>query len=189
MPTVCDFVMHLPNEYYAPLGEFMFRCSQLEMQMHEILWRAIDIDNKQGRVLTIGAGAQTIRGMLSTVTSDALQGRWLSRNKEKIERTIIQEVDSLIGKSREYTELRNRLAHGSWQAPIDGEYENVRLLFMKQQDEKYYARSDPKINAQFLHDQCREVRSLNIKAQLLILRISEFRGIDASNFHGKRYLR
>jgi hypothetical protein len=31
--------------------------------------------------------------------------------------------------------------------------------------------------------------SLNIKAQLLILEISEYRGIDASNFHSRKYLR
>ena len=50
MPTDNDFVMNLPYQYYPAIGEFIFRCGQLENQLHAILWRAIDIDNKQGRL-------------------------------------------------------------------------------------------------------------------------------------------
>lgn len=186
--VICDFVMDLPHEYYPCLGEFMFRCSQLEMQMHEILWRAMNIGNKEGRVLTIGAGAQTIRGMLSTVTSDETQGMWLSRKRDKIERRLIQEIDSLVSRSRDFTELRNRIAHGSWQSPL-GDHSDVQLLFMKEQSEKYLARIDRNIDKAYLYKQCRAIKALNVKAQLLILDISEFRGIPASNFHSKKYVR
>lgn len=188
MATVCDFVMHLPQDYYPCLGEFMFRCSQLESQMHEVLWRAVNIGNREGRILTIGTANKALRGMLQSVTSDQMRGHCLSKATAR-ERKLIQEINSLVSKSREFTELRNRMAHGSWQSPIKGRYEDVQLLFMREQNEKYLARFDRSINDSFLQKKCRDLKALNIKAQLLILDISEFRGIAASNFHSKKYLR
>jgi len=81
MAVVRDFVLNLPQQYYLAIGEFMFRVGQLEVQMQEILWRAIDVDNKQGRVLTVGTAAKTIRSMLQTVVSDDARGQWITRGE------------------------------------------------------------------------------------------------------------
>ena len=79
MAEIRDFVLNLPHRYYLAIGEFMFRAAQLEVQMQEILWRAINLDNKQERVLTVGTGANTIRAMLQTVVSDEVKGRWIKK--------------------------------------------------------------------------------------------------------------
>ena len=51
--VVDDVAIDLPSKYYPAIGEFLFRYAQLEYQMHEIIWRALDLENTEGRVLTI----------------------------------------------------------------------------------------------------------------------------------------
>ena len=73
-----DNALRLPTEYYAPIGEVIYRWAQLEYQMHEIIWRSLGIDNKTGRTLTIGMDARTLCGILGTLTK-----RWLTHPTEK----------------------------------------------------------------------------------------------------------
>jgi hypothetical protein len=164
-----DFVMDLPQDYYAAIGEFMFRTAQLEMQLHEILWRAISIDNKQGRVLTVGreAGAD-IRRMLNTVISEKSAGRWLSPKTAEGSR-FIREIESLTKDAKDFIEFRNNLAHGAWQSPVGARDSRPQLLFMKTSDEKILARFDAKIDADHIRAQCTHLRALNLKAQRLLI--------------------
>ncbi len=60
MSRVYVNALKLPVKYYAPIGEFIFRWAQLEYQMQEIIWRSLDIDNPEGRTLTVGMGARAL---------------------------------------------------------------------------------------------------------------------------------
>lgn len=182
MAQLNDFVMNLPHQYYPAIGEFIFRCGQLENQLHEILWRAIDINNKQGRVLTIGTDAKVVRGMLSTVTSDESKGFWIPIS----EKTLRQTINSLVKNSKEFTKLRNKIAHGTWQSPVGGKAHDVRLLFMKEQDEKYYAKFDPGLDDAYIHRQCKQLKALNLKAKTLLLSLHSFRGMNPRHLHSAK---
>src|SRR5687767_8002568 len=92
--VMMEVSINLPHQYYPALGEFVFRCAQLEYQLQEMTWRAIDIDNKQGRVLTIGAPTKALRGMLLTITSTHSKERWV-KNK-----THVQEINSIVRQAK-----------------------------------------------------------------------------------------
>lgn len=100
-------VMDLPLSYYSAIGEFAFRFAQLEYQLHEIVWMALDLTYKAGRVLTIGTDVRVLCGMVNTITTGAL---WVTN------KTRIQEMNHIANNARKLSKLRNRLAHGSWQA-------------------------------------------------------------------------
>lgn len=174
-----DFVMDLPQDYYAAIGEFMFRTAQLEMQLHEILWRAINIDNKQGRVLTVGLGAD-IRRILNTVISAKSAGRWLSRDSR-----FIREIGSLTKSTEKFVAFRNKLAHGAWQARVGDRDSQPQLLFMNTSDEKILAKFDAKIDAGYIRAQCEKLRELNLRAQRLLIDLHEFRGMPVNRLHNK----
>ena len=53
MAKIYDLPLQLPSRYYAPIGEVIYRWALLEFQMQAIIWRAMGIDNPQGRTLTI----------------------------------------------------------------------------------------------------------------------------------------
>lgn len=180
-----DFVMNLPHTYYPALGEFIFRCGQLENQMHEILWRALSIDNKQGRTLTIGADIKAIRGMLTTAASDEAKNRWIPSS----ERNIRQEINSLVLKSKEHIELRNRIAHGAWQSPVGGAPSDIQLLFTKERGEKILAKYDPTLDDAHIHKQCTELKKLNLKAKKLLLSLHSLRGMPLSRLHSAKDIR
>src|SRR6202040_3775807 len=95
---------------------------QLEYLMQEIIWRSLDIDNKQGRTLTIGADGRVLRATLATVTST---DRWV------ITPHYVQEINRTVAVAKEHAKLRNQLAHGSWQHP-PGQPSKIRMHFMKE---------------------------------------------------------
>lgn len=180
-----DFNVNLPHDYYPAIGEFIFRCAQLESQLHEVLWRAIGIDNKQGRVLTIGTDAKVIRGMLRTVAGEASKGRWIPQSKK----ILIQEINSLVGKAKEFSDLRNKIAHGSWQSPVRGKASEVQLLYTKERDQKILAKYDPSVGVAYLHQACAKVRTLNMKAKTLIHDLTVFRSMPTSQLHPRNDMR
>jgi hypothetical protein len=181
MATDHDFVMNLAHGYYLALGEFMFRCGQLENQMHEVLWLAIGIDNKQGRTLTIGADPRAIRGMLSTVTSVE---QWIPSSKK----SLAQGINTLINKSKEFVKLRNRIVHGCWQTSVRGKT-LPRLLYMKERDEKIVAKYDPAVDDAYIHKQCAQIKKLNLRAKQLIYDLTVFRGVPPSRLHSPKDIR
>jgi len=151
--------LHLPQEYYTAIGEVIFRSAQLEYQMQEIIWRALEIDNKQGRTLTIGMDARTLSAILGTLTQ-----RWLTNATEK------QLAHSIAKGVRGLAPFRNYLAHGSWQYPEGGDPTDVYLHYMKETKHRIMPKAvkheprDIKANAE-------KLRRLNEKAQKLIFRL------------------
>jgi hypothetical protein len=180
-----DFVMNLKAEYYPALGEFIFRVAQLETQLHEILWRAIGIGNKEGRVLTIGSPIKAIRGMLYNVTSDQMNGRWLDR---KTQASLVQRIETLLMKAKPFADLRNKIAHGSWQSTVRGTHDH-HIIYVREQDEKFLAKSDPKVDDAYLHQQCGKLKSLNLMAKQLSYDLHALRGHNLSHIHGPKDVR
>ena len=111
----------LPENYYSAIGEIIFRWAQLEHQMQEIIWHAVGIGPKEGRMLTVGMNERTLSAMLSTLSL-----RWLVNVTEKrMARTIIKGVNH-------NADFRNQLAHGSWQYPEGGKSGDVYLHYMRE---------------------------------------------------------
>jgi hypothetical protein len=186
MAVVHDFAMNLPPDYYPAIGEFMFRCSQLEMQMHQIAWRVFNLENPVGRILTIGTPYKAIRSMLGASVSPEMKGS-LIPDKEK---SVIQAINSLTLKSKQYFDLRNKIAHGGWEYPVGGKPENTRLLFVRERNQKYLATYDANLDAAYLHKQCAGIKSLNLAAKRLMFDLFELRGIPtAGNLHSSKDVR
>lgn len=158
-----DPVMDLPPEYYSAIGEFMFRYAQLEYQMHEIVWMAFDLGYKKGRILTIGTDARVLVGMISNIAGTDL---WIRNPTRK------QEMNSVAGTARKYYVLRNRIAHGSWQAPR-GDPKQARLHFMKESEFRLMPRFDPTLDVGKIHKNAGALRNANLKAKRLISALQE----------------
>ena len=152
--------LRLPQKYYPPIGEFIFRWAQLEYQMQEIIWRSVGIDNKTGRTLTVGMDARTLSAILNTLTL-----QWLTHPTEK------QMVNSIAKGVRSLSNFRNQLAHGSWQYPKGGKPEDVYLHYMKETAEQRIMPRARRHEPPDIKKQADRLRRLNEKAQKLIFRL------------------
>jgi phage FluMu gp28-like protein len=152
--------MDLDAKYYSAIGEFIFRCAQLEYQIHEIIWMALGLGYKKGRILTIGMDAKALRGILNTITSTDN----LIKNKKHI-----QEINSIALHSKEFSKLRNHLAHGSWQSP-DATSRDAHLIYMKEKDERLLPKRSNVDHAE-IHRQTNKLQGFNRRAQKLILEL------------------
>lgn len=123
MVQMDEAAVNLPHEYYPAIGEFVFRFAQLEYLLHELTWRCIDIDNKQGRTLTIGTDLNVVLGYLNTITH---ANRWVTSNH------VTGEIGNVCAVADKYRSLRNQIAHGSWQFPKNGDKTKVRMHYMKE---------------------------------------------------------
>ena len=151
--------LDLPHPYYAAIGEYIFLCSQLEYQISKIIWRAMDLDNKQGRTLTIGMKVNVLRGILTTITNT---DRWV-KNK-----THLQEINVIRNQCREFSKLRIHLAYGVWGYLTGGDKSNVALSYMKESNEKMLVKRDTSITDAEFHRRIGKVRAINLRAQRLI---------------------
>ncbi len=154
-----DNALRLSAKYYTPIGEVIFRWAQLEYQMQEIIWRALGIDNKQGRTLTVGMGARTLAAVLGTLTK-----QWIS------DPTETQMTHSIAKGVRSLSDFRNQLAHGSWQYPKGGRKTDVFLHYMKETDQRILPKA-VKHEPTEIKAQAEKLRRLNEKAQDLIHRL------------------
>ena len=90
---------------------------------------------------------------------------------------------------RDYAELRNKLAHGSWQSPVKGDKTDARLLFMRERDEKYLARVDRNLDDSYLYKKCAEMKALNVDAHRLLRLLYAYRGIPLTEMHSEKDFR
>lgn len=153
-----DPVMALPPSYYTAIGEFAFRFAQLEYQLHEIVWMALDLGYKAGRVLTIGTDARVLCGMVNVIVSEPI---WIQ------DKARIQEMNSIANNARKLATLRNRLLHGSWQGP-GGDPTQARLHFMKETHERILPRFDPNLDDKYIAQKAGALGALNQRARILI---------------------
>jgi hypothetical protein len=153
-----EVVMHLPKPYYRAIGEFIFRYSQLEYQLHEIVWMSLDLSHKQGRILTIGTDITVICRQLKVITS---KDTWVKKKKRK------DEIDYLSKQASDLNEFRNQIAHGSWQS-LDGTSKNVCVHIMKPSQHRYLPKADFSKTDKTIRVKCVELKVLNLRAKKLI---------------------
>jgi hypothetical protein len=158
-------VMDLPHQHYPAIGEFLFRFAQLEYQLHEIVWACLDLDFKQGRILTIGTDGKALRQMAKTITSTQ---RWVKTQ------FLRQEVAGVVNCLKEHVNNRNAIAHGVW-GSLTGQSADATLHFMKAPEERMLPRHDPSIDNRKIQTWCGHLRSWNIRAKKLIEKLNDAR--------------
>ena len=120
----------LPDEYNTQIGAIIAKWATLEFLMMTIIWRAMGLDNEEGRVLTVGMGTNVLLGILRN-----LPKRWIADDLTK------KEVADLVKAVGESVEARNYLAHGVW-TRFEGD-PLPYLNFMKQGDHRILPAAQP----------------------------------------------
>ena len=166
MIRIDEVSVNLPHEYYPAIGEFVFRFAQLEYLLHELLWRCIDIDNKQGRSLTIGADLSVVIGTLNTVTAS---GRWVASQHVK------GEVGNIIKVAKEFKAMRNQIAHGCWQFPKGRSPTDVWMHYIKETSDQRLMPTAKKLLPEALHKASGKIKATIERAKRLILEIEQVR--------------
>lgn len=159
MAKIYRHSLQLPTTYYSAIGETLYRWALLEYQMQEIIWRALDIDNKKGRTLTVGMGSRTLIGILRT-----LSRRWAANKTEA------QMLNSLANGASQIVETRNNIAHGTWQYPRGGKATDIHLIYMKASDQRIMPKAE-KTRAAHVRSTARKIRHLNERAEKIIARL------------------
>lgn len=155
MIKVSKTCLRLPHTYYPAIGEFLFRFGQLEQQLREIIWMSLDIGNKRGRILTVGADFRALCGQITTIAS---------RDMFVAEKFLRQEMNYVAGAARKTATFRNSLVHGVWESFPNGD---PQLLFMKEADDRYMPSRRSDIDDAYLHREAGKLRALNDRAEKL----------------------
>ena len=103
MVILSKLVVQLPAKYYARIGEITFRWATLEFQLQEIIWLVMGLDNKQGRVMTVGMDVTPLVAIFKNLTN-----RWIDNP------TYRQEVNSIGNSIKKLKSWRNAIVHGIW---------------------------------------------------------------------------
>jgi hypothetical protein len=113
-------LLSLTDEYYVHIGAALHRWATLEYILMAIIWEALKLDNKAGRVLTVGMNIPTLTGILRN-----LHRRWVT------DVAIAKDLRSLCNKIKDHVEFRNYIAHGVWTTNPDDEKRTPWLNYMK----------------------------------------------------------
>jgi hypothetical protein len=158
MAQIAQPVMGLPHPYYAAIGEFLFRFAQLEYQLNEIIWSALQLDYKTGRTLTIGSDVKVLCQTIKTI-ANTRRKIWIK------DPTLIQEMNSIANTATSLRERRNAIAHGSWQSTT-GQPIGAILHFMK--NDRILPRADKSIDDRRIASDAAKLHDLNQRAKKLI---------------------
>jgi len=110
----------IPKSHYKGVGEIVARWAMLEHHIERLLWKALNLDNKKGRLLTHSLGTRAKIQMLKTITL-----RWIASPKEQKEvRAIAKAADRLANR-------RHAIAHGIWGHPL-GKPTQIHLFYMRE---------------------------------------------------------
>ncbi len=167
-----EAAVDLPHEYYPAIGEFIFRYAQLEYLLHELIWRCLDIDNKQGRALTIGADISVLMGTLAMVTSPDGK-RWV------VSSHVRGEVGNVVKVAKDYKALRNQLAHGTWQHP-PGDKPNIWMHYMKETYDQRLVPTAKRLPSETMHKASGKLKATIQRAKRLIAEIEKDRPPQAA---------
>jgi len=93
----------LPALYYRKIGEIAHQWNMIEVYLQTIVWHYLDLDYKQGRLLTYWPGARS-----KILIFQALTLRWVNEANVKVE------IRSIAKKAETLNDDRNKLIHGIW---------------------------------------------------------------------------
>ena len=159
MARMNDLPLELPSKYYPAIGETLYRWALLEFQMQAIIWRAMGLDNRQGRTLTVGMKAPVLIGILRTLTL-----KWA------VNKTEIRSIKALATDAQDLADDRNILAHGVWMYPQGGDPSDVFLHYMKKSHYRILPHAEKK-SPRNIKSTATKIRKLNERAERLLARI------------------
>ncbi|MCZ6637298.1 MAG: hypothetical protein O7C66_03790 [Alphaproteobacteria bacterium] len=130
--------------------------------MQVIIWRALELDNKKGRTLTVGMGAKPLIGIIKTITL-----RWA------VNKTEIRVIKALAAVASEVYDDRNNLAHGVWMYPENGNPNDIYLHYMKTPRAYRILPKAEKLHPRDIKSTATKIKRLNERAERLINRIEK----------------
>lgn len=157
MARVGNVLLHLPDDHYTQIGAIISKWATLEFQMMAIIWRAMALDNSEGRVLTVGMGTQVLCGILRS-----LPKKWIAEDGVKTD--LIKLTDAVS----KYSEGRNFLAHGIW-TMFPGDPAPY-LNFMKQAEHRILPAAQP-VKPEDLKLFSQILDQLNVLANSIVARL------------------
>lgn len=159
MAMTHNVILSLDDRYHAPIGSILTKWATLEHQLQVIIWAALGLDNKTGRVLTVGMGSKTLVGILKN-----LHRRWIT------DPTIKQELNLLANDVRKHSEMRNFIAHGIWTIDGNNPADIPWLNYMKEGEHRILPGAE-QITPEQLTDYSEVIASLNKTASDLLKKI------------------
>ena len=123
MTRIGKVIPKLPDEYNTQIGAIIMKWATLEFQMMVVIWRAMGLDNVEGRVLTAGMSTEVLLGILAN-----LPRKWITDS------VIKEELSRLVKAVRDRKNFRNNIARGIWTLYKDDPLPH--LNFMKQGDQR-----------------------------------------------------
>jgi len=131
MPQIHNLPLNLPVRYCSAIGEVVARWARLEIGLQILLWRAMGLDNRQGRVLTVGMPARALFGALRS-----LKHNWVGdAGTETTIRALVKDAEAAKNE-------RDAIVHGVW-GHTKGKPRPLRILRMKFGDQRVMPRSYP----------------------------------------------
>lgn len=125
MAQIHSLAISLTDPYYTAIGAIAMRWAALEYILQNIIWRAMKLDNKQGRVLTIGMNTQPLTGIIRNPPR-----RWVTDEKIKADiKSLLEDIDTWV-------EWRNSIVHGVWTSDPTKPTEAPWLNYMKKGHER-----------------------------------------------------
>jgi hypothetical protein len=161
MAMIHSVLLSLHDSYHAPIGSILTKWATLEHQLQAIIWAALDLDNKAGRVLTVGMGSKTLVGVIKN-----LHRRWVT------DPTIKQELNSLANAVREHSEMRNYLAHGIWTIDPINPDDTPWLNYMKDGEHRILPGAE-QVTPEQLAEYAKIIATLNERAEEILLKIKD----------------
>ena len=156
MAKVGSICLTLDDGLYAGIGAVISRWATLEFLLQNIIWRAMGLENAQGRVLTVGMPIEKLAGILRN-----LPNRWIT------DETVKADLKALLDDIRETVDLRNYLAHGIWTTYPDEQHKTPHLNFMKTGPQKIMPGAQP-ITAEELRLTAESIHLLNVRASVIL---------------------
>jgi hypothetical protein len=171
-------LMDLPSPYYRAIGEYIFRYAQLEYQLHEIIWAAMDLGPKEGRSLTIGTDIRVLVGICSTIVASRF---WIK------EPEALAAIKAFASATQKASSFRNELAHGSWQSRE--RRGPPRLHRMKESGNRIMPDYDATLDAKLIRSRAKALRTWNLRARRLIDFLEDARPPTSRHKHAERSLK
>lgn len=159
MAQIHSALLSLTDPYYLHMGTALHRWATLEYQLMNIIWAALGLDSKTGRVLTVGMNLPTLSGVLRN-----LPRRWIT------DPSISKEIRSICDHIREEVAFRNFLAHGVWSADPNDPNRTPWLNYMKDAKERILPGAE-QVSPKLLRQFAERVGKLNHRAEHLLKQI------------------
>ena len=103
MAEIHKHLQSLPARYFTAIGRVAFQWNRVEVHLQTFVWHFMNLDWKQGRVLTYDKDSLQKIEMFK-----GLAEGW------KFDNAVQKEIRSIANKAEKLNTHRNRIVHGTW---------------------------------------------------------------------------